>query len=287
MASLKDTKRRIVSVKNTQKITKAMKLVSAAKFARANQAVVRARPYAQAFEKLVAKITKSEKSESPFLDIRKNNKVLVVAISTDRGLCGGLNSNLLKKTTAFIRENQSQGATVELALWGKRAHSLARLANVSVWERKEKVLEKINFLAIKEIAQTFCAAFENKTYDSISIVYPKFVNAMTQTPLVETLLPLLPAPASSSAKETDTFIFEPSAEELSQGLIKDLIATKIYGFLLEVLASEHAARMTAMDNATNNAKDVIKKLTLDYNRARQANITKELIEITSGAQALN
>ena len=287
MASLKDTKRRIVSVKNTQKITKAMKLVSAAKFARANQAVVRARPYAQAFEKLVAKITKSEKKESPFLDVRQKKKALVVVISTDRGLCGGLNSNLLKKTTAFIRENQSQGTSVELALWGKRAHSLARLGNVSVLERREKVLEKINFLTIKEIAQTFCGAFEAKTYDTISIVYPKFVNAMTQTPVCETLLPMVPPAVDSTVKETDTFIFEPSAEELSEGLIKDLIATKIYGCLLEVLASEHAARMTAMDNATNNAKDVIKKLTLDYNRARQANITKELIEITSGAQALN
>jgi F-type H+-transporting ATPase subunit gamma len=287
MASLKDTKRRIVSVKNTQKITKAMKLVSAAKFARANQAVLRARPYAQAFEKLVAKITNSAKTENPLLEARPKKKTLVVVIATDRGLCGGLNSNLLKKATAFIRENQSQGASVELALWGKRSHSLGRLGQVVVKEKKEKVLEKINFASIKETAQSFCKLFESKTYDSISLVYPKFLNAMTQTPQCETLLPLPPPTEEKGAGDAGTFLFEPSVEELSEGLIRDLIATKIYGFLLEVLASEHAARMTAMDNATNNAKDVIKKLTLDYNRARQANITKELIEITSGAQALN
>ena len=145
----------------------------------------------------------------------------------------------------------------------------------------------IQGLHCSRIKQSDSRSFETKTYDTISIVYPKFVNAMTQTPMCETLLPMLPPAVDSTEKETDTFIFEPSAEELSEGLIKDLIATKIYGCLLEVLASEHAARMTAMDNATNNAKDVIKKLTLDYNRARQANITKELIEITSGAQALN
>lgn len=288
MASLKDTKRRIVSVKNTQKITKAMKLVSAAKFARANQAAARARPYARAFEKLAAQVFKAAKTDNSLMAQRPAKKILLVVLATDRGLCGGLNSNILKKANAFIKEKQAERAEIDLSLWGRRCFALSRTPNVKTVEKKERVLDKPSFSDAKLATQLFCKKFEGLEYDSVYFIFPKFVNAMTQTPQVEKLLPVLAEDLKDDDKHTKgIFLFEPSPQELSESILRDMLAAKVYRYLLDGRASEHAARMTAMDNASNNAKDVIKKLTLEYNRARQANITRELIEITSGAQALN
>lgn len=287
MPSLKDTKRRIVSVKNTQKITRAMKLVSSAKYARANTAVLNARPYSNSFEKLVSRLSKDSEVSSPLIEQRDENKILLIAVMPDRGLCGSLNANLLKSCKNFIREKISKKIKVDLVLWGKRSFSLKKdfhLSSVEIVEKKEKVLEKISFDVIHKESSEFNKLFRNKQYDRVYCCYSKFRSALVQEPRVDLLLPIEPVPDKKSANMG--YLLEPQREILVNKLLNRKVAIQLYSILLESSAAEHAARMTAMDNATNNADEVIRKLTLEYNRARQAAITKELIEITSGAEAL-
>ena len=293
MPSLKDTKRRIVSVKNTQKITRAMKLVSSAKYARANRAIVNAGPYEQSFKKMIEILIDGdgERLTSPLLEHNPEKKILVVLVSSDRGLCGGLNSNLFKVCNRLLQEKQEQGIECELGLWGKRAIMFGQKSSLISQFRLEKVLEKPSFSFASKNAATFCSWFEEKKYDRIIVLYSKFKNAMTQTPTVEQILPV--QLTDDIAKKTDgqglgdsDFIFEPNKASILESAVAKKVASSIYQILLNGAASEHAARMTAMDNATNNAEEVIRSLTLQYNRARQAAITKELIEITSGAEAL-
>lgn len=294
MASLKDTKRRIGSVKNTQKITRAMKLVAAAKFARANQAAVSSRPYAAAFERMVGKLSAVSTSKSPLLERRDPKRVLAVVMTSDKGLCGGLNSNLIKKSVLVLKPLVEAGIEVEMIQWGKRGSAVARTLGLKVASKAEKILEKPEFSFASQQSLEITSLFESKHYDQVLAFYPKFENAMTQRPECIELLPF--GTSSDVADVVDTskteasfervYVFEPSSDLLLESLLKKQVSLKLYRMMLEGSASEHAARMTAMDSATNNAEDVIKKLTLDYNRARQAAITTELIEITSGAEAL-
>lgn len=286
MAGLKDTKRRIISVKNTQKITKAMKLVSAAKYARANQAATNARPYGESFDELVKSLAAAcgDDVKIPLLENREVKKALLVVVATDRGLCGGLNSNLFKNCTKFLEEQKKNGVTIELVAWGKRAAMYCKTRPEKLISSEEKVLQACSYEFAKENGKIFSNHFIEGQYDSISFAYSKFRNALTQIPTVAKILP-------AGIEETDEalerqFIFEPEMKTLLEGLLEKQVVNKIYRIFLEGSASEHASRMAAMDSATNNAQDVIKKLTLEYNRARQAAITSELIEITSGAEAL-
>lgn len=284
MASLKDTKRRIGSVKNTQKITKAMKLVSAAKFARANVAAVNSRPYGEAFDRMVRQLSSVSNSKSPLLEIREVKKALLIVMIPDKGLCGGLNSNLIKKCSAFAKKKLEAGVEVEMLQWGKRGSAVARDLGLEVTQTLEKVLEKPNYQTAATAAEKLTVEYINENYDAVFAAYPKFVNAMTQTPEIVELLPF--GIDEDESADDRVFVFEPSADELLDSLLKKQVANRLYRMMLEGSASEHAARMTAMDNATNNAEEVVKKLTLEYNRGRQAAITTELIEITSGAEAL-
>lgn len=284
MASLKDTKRRIGSVKNTQKITRAMKLVSAAKFARANVAAVNSRPYGEAFDRMVKQLSSVSTSESPLLNRRPIKKALIIVMTSDKGLCGGLNSNLIKKCTAFAKKQLEAGVEVDMVQWGKRGSALARNLKLNVVQTLEKVLEKPSYQTASSSADEFSEKYVAEKYDAVFAAYPKFENAMTQTPEIEELLPF--GIDEDESADDRVFVFEPSADKLLDSLLKKQVANRLYRMMLEGSASEHAARMTAMDNATNNAEEVVKKLTLDYNRARQAAITTELIEITSGAEAL-
>ena len=292
MPSLKDTKRRIVSVKNTQKITRAMKLVSSAKYARANRAIVNAGPYEQAFKSMIKLLINEEEGpiSSPLLEQNPEKKALVIIVSSDRGLCGGLNSNLFKACNHLLKEKQQQGIECDLGLWGKRSIMFGQKTSFKRSFELEKVLENPTFSFANKNAANFCSWFEQKKYDRIFVVYSKFKNAMTQTPTVEQVLPVQldeePSKSGDQTPDPGQFIFEPTKASILESAVAKKVASSLYHILLNGAASEHAARMTAMDNATNNAEEVIRSLTLEYNRARQAAITKELIEITSGAEAL-
>jgi F-type H+-transporting ATPase subunit gamma len=287
MANQRDIKRRIVSVANTQKITKAMKLVSAAKFARASHAVNAARPYSTAFDLMVKRLVANspEPISSELVKTREEKKVLVIIIGTDRGLCGGLNANLFKGVRHWVKQKRSAGIQVDVAPLGRKAISWGKKQNLGITFSREKVIDKPSFFRAKELAREFVGMFNAGTYDSIYLAYNIFQNALTQTPKVSQYLPVNMDDSAENEAARD-YIVEPSIGELIDSLLERKLATMLFQALLDSAASEHGSRMTAMDNATSNAGEVRKKLTLKYNRARQASITKELIEIVSGAEAL-
>lgn len=290
MPNLKDIKRRIGSVKNTQKITHAMKLVSAAKFARANHAVVGARPYGKAFEEMAGRVVLAagEKAATPLTSERGQHKrILMVLVSTDRGLCGGLNANLFKAANRFVREKADQGNHVDVFAWGRRAASFARKLRWNTVGEREKITDKPRYEGAKILAKDLVETFLTKDYDEVQVAFVEFKSAMSQVPTVKRILPVMPKSVSAEdALSAQQVILEPAPSEFLSSVIQRLVEGTVFRILLEATASEHGARMTAMDSATKNAKEVIRKLTLQYNRGRQAAITKELIEITSGADAL-
>ena len=291
MANLKDIKRRIGSVKSTQKITNAMKLVSAAKFARANAAVEASRPYSRAFKAMVDRLIQSEGQDidSALLKESKEEKVLLVVFATDRGLCGGLNSNLFKRANEFIRTKNAEGTEVDLFACGRRAISFAKKQENRCIEKMEKVLEKPSVTAARDLAHSWVGLFKDQSYQAVYILYPKFKSALEQFSEIDRVLPLqleVSDEATNPVAPGD-LIVEPAFDSFIDSLLEKKLLIEIYEALLNGAASEHGARMTAMDSATSNARDVIKKLTLQYNRARQAAITTELTEIISGAEALN
>lgn len=293
MPSLKDIRRRITSVKSTQKITRAMKLVSAAKFARANTAVVASRPYGKAFDAMVARLVKAagDDVESSLLVQREEKKSLVVVLSTDRGFCGGLNSNLFKQTNVFFAGKRKSGVEIHVLPWGKRARLFAGKLAFKSQTAREKVLEKPTYALAKELSGELIERFEKDGFDRVYVSFVEFQSALTQAPKVVQVLPVGKAEAKKDEKtpqpeEQGEVLVEPSIKEILENLLRRQVASVIFRAMLEGSASEHGARMTAMDSATNNANEVLRSMKIEYNRARQAAITKELIEITSGAQAL-
>ena len=285
MMSLKDTKRRINGVKNTQKITRAMKLVSSAKFARAIHAFTLSQPYRASFASVLSRLLQREELVHPLLAVREEKKNLCIVLTTDRGFCGGLNSNLLKFVSTFLRKGGEQSCEVEL--WGKKSKPLEKTGLAKVAGQIEKVLERPSYPFCVSTIQRLSRSYEAGEVDGIYLFYPSFKNAVVQEPAVKRILPFLKEdlPVQKEAVSTG-LLLEPEGEQLFPSMVEKYLAVQLYQILLESSVSEHAARMAAMDNATNNADDVIQKLTLHYNRARQAAITKELIEITSGAEAL-
>ena len=286
MSNLREIKRRIGSVKSTQKITNAMKLVSASKFTKASHAVISSRPYRSAMEKMLAQVVEgiSDDVESPLLKKKTEKKVLMVVVGSDRGLCGGLNSNVIKTVKVWAKEKKAQGIEVAFVGWGKRPSSGIDSIG-KVHSKVEKVLEKPTYSKTEKLFKPFLDGFVASEYDAVYTAYPKFISALDQEPTIERQLPFELGSSVSSA--SSDVIIEPSAGELFDKLLSRQLYTKIFGILLEGAASEHGARMTAMDSATSNAKEVTKKLTLKFNRARQAAITTELTEIISGAESLN
>ena len=289
MPSLKDIRRRISSVKNTQKITRAQKLVSVAKFARATQAVSAARPYGKAFDEMVGKLAAAAGGdlESPLLEERAEKRVLLAVLSTDRGFCGSLNANLFKTVSGFLAEKQKAGVAVEVMPLGKRARQFANKGGSKQKTGREGILNKVRYDTAKELALQLTAAYENEGYDHVYVAYVEFKSAMTQQPKVQQVLPIAKAKVDADkAASAGLIIVEPSLKELLPALLQRAVIGSLFRFMLEGAASEHGARMTAMDSATNNANEVLRLKKIEYNRARQAAITKELIEITSGAQAV-
>lgn len=287
MASLQDTKRRIASVKNTQKITRAMKLVASAKYARANVNLAKAKPYAEAFEGVLQSVLASDNIKSELLNTeRKEKAILYVIVATDRGLCGPLNSQLFRSVEKIL-EKHTKNHKVLFELWGKRAIFFGKKQDGTILFEKEKVLEQPPYLFAKEAVKRYHELYMNRKIDAVHIAYSSFKNAMSHPPKVKQLIPMKKAQEEMLKKAEKEPLFEPSQEEMVDKLLVQHAVSQVHKVLLESSASEHSARMTAMDSATNNADKVIKSLTLEYNRARQASITKELIEITSGAEALH
>ncbi|MBI5505490.1 MAG: ATP synthase F1 subunit gamma [Deltaproteobacteria bacterium] len=283
MPSLKHTRKRIASVRNTQQITKAMKMVSAAKLRRAQEAAENARPYGQRLEELLASVAATVGEEShPFLQPGSGAPAEVIVITSDRGLCGGYNANLIKKAEAFLRSDDGRDAT--LVTCGRRGDDYFRKhRGSSLRERHVNRVGGFDLALAREVAGTAAERFLSGSAGAVYLVYSQFRSAIAQFPV---LVRLLPVEASTRAVTDVEYLCEPTAATLLRSLSARYIETKVYQAMLEATASEHGARMTAMDSAARNASDMIDRLTLQMNRARQASITTELMEIVGGAEAL-
>ncbi|MCP4007161.1 MAG: ATP synthase F1 subunit gamma [bacterium] len=282
MGSLRDIRSRITAVQKTQKIVKAMKMVAAAKLARATSAINAARPYAEKLRDVLGSVASGLESDiHPMLMDREVRKLDLVLFTSDRGLCGAFNSNMIKRGQAVIDARAGEVDEISVIAIGRRgAEHYARHGNkpVRVWEDLPNATPSIAV----EIASFLMERFAQEECDQTVLIYPEFVSALTQTPTEEILLPVRP-PASESAT---AYEIEPSPEKLLGQLIPRAVEFNVFRALLETQAGEHGARMTSMDSATNNTEELTRTLTLDYNKARQAAITAELCEIVSGAEAL-
>jgi len=291
MANLKEVRNRIVSVTSTQQITKAMKMVSAAKLKRATSAIIQLRPYANKMRDILANLSGSlEESNSPFIQEREPNKVLIITISSNRGLAGAFNMNVIKTANNLISEKYSEQfrkGNVHIVAIGKKVQDFYEKRKYNVIGNNNELYSDLTFENASKITEAIMAGFAKGQYDRVELVYNLFKNAAVQILTTEQLLPVpKAAPLTATATQTD-YILEPSQEEIVEQLIPKSIKTQVYKAILDSHASEHGARMTAMDKATENAGDLLKALKLSYNQARQAAITTELTEIVSGAAALS
>ena len=290
MANLKDLKTRINSVKSTQKITSAMKMVAAAKLRRAQEVAEAGRPYSSRMQQVISGLAaNANKSNAPELLVgREDVKThLLIVVSADKGLCGGFNGSIARQTRQEINRLENEGKSVLVYMVGKKAaDNLGREILNKTFERIENLQgSNVDYNKVKGVAEKILLGFADNQFDQVSIIYNQFVNAITQNVVVA---PLIPANVVGEQDNESLIVYdyEPEQNELLELLLPRNINTQIFSALLESSAAELAARMTAMDNATRNAGDMIDSLTLVYNRTRQANITKELIEIISGAEAL-
>ena len=289
MPSLKAVRIRIASVKSTQKITRAMKLVAAARLRRAQDAIVAARPYAEALSEAVAELAaRAGEDAHPMLQKRPVKRIALVALTSDRGLAGGFNANVGRASLAFVRDERAKGPDapeITMHILGRKGREFARRRKLNIGHEWPGAAGDTVAARAREIALTLTDEFAEGKVDAVYLVYNPFKSAISQKVVVTPLLPVTPAVLSSEAAAID-FLYEPSKEELLGLLLPLYIESQIYRALLESIASEFGARMSAMENATNSARDMIERLTLQYNRARQASITKELMEIVGGAEAL-
>jgi F-type H+-transporting ATPase subunit gamma len=289
MPSLKAVRIRIASVKSTQKITSAMKLVAAAKLRRAQDAIVAARPYAQALSQAVSEIAARAGSEAhPMLQQRDGKRTALIVLTSDRGLAGAFNSGVSRAVVRYREEGQQNGSLEDLQLTvsGRKGVEYFKRRRIGVKTELPGATGDTAIDRAREIAQIATDAFMSGQVDRVLVAYNEFRSAVSQRVVIEPLLPIEPAPLPPEAAQLD-FAYEPSREQLLDLLLPLYVQSRAYRAILESVASEFGAKMTAMENATRNAKEMIERLTLQYNRARQAAITKELMEIVSGAEALN
>lgn len=293
MANLKEVRNRITSVGSTMQITSAMKMVSAAKLKRAQDAIIQMRPYANKLREILQNLSASlDVSENAYAKTTAGENVLLVVISSNRGLAGAFNANVIKKANSLIR-NEYAGKKVSVLGIGKKAHDAFRRTEYNVQvegipENVSEVFDGLNFEKAAPIAEALMNAFTSGKFDRIEIIYNQFRNAAVQVTQAERYLPV-DTSASSAAQSTSSvdYIFEPSKEFIVGDLIPKSLKIQLYKGLLDSFASEHGARMTAMHKATDNAKDMLRDLKISYNKARQAAITTEILEIVAGAEALN
>jgi len=294
MANLKEVRNRIASVNSTQQITKAMKMVSAAKLKRATNAIVQLRPYATKLQEMLSNLSASlEDGSSPYLQEREPVRVLVVVVTSNRGLAGAFNANAIKTANNLIAEKypeQMRAGKVSIVAIGKKAQEFYQRRGYNVIGNNNELYNNLNFVEASKITESIMQGFVNGDYDRVELVYNHFKNAALQLLVAEQLLPVPKTETKKDAKATSTqvdYILEPSQEEIVEQLIPKNIKIQLYRAVLDSNASEHGARMTAMDKATENAGDLLRALKLSYNQARQAAITTELTEIVSGAAALS
>jgi len=296
MPSLKHIRTRIGSVKNTQQITKAMKMVAASRLRHAQDRLGRARPYSGSVRRMISQIAAHAGEEAhPLLAQRPAKRAQVIVLTSDRGLCGGFNSNVIKAASRYIdntqvdeslQEVRDQHEHIELALIGKKGTSFFNRQDVEIRQEHLDVLTQPSLERANDIGSTVVADFIDGNLDAVFVVYNEFKSAIQQNVRVEQLLPIVPAPIEEGDTQAGEFKYEPTKNEILDALLPMFVNVEIYRHILESIASEMGARMTAMESATKNATDLIQSLTLQYNRARQAAITTELMEITGGAEAL-
>lgn len=285
MANLKEIRNRISSIKSTMQITSAMKMVSAAKLKKAQDAITAMRPYSSKLTELLQSLSATLDSDasSPYAEQKEVNKVLLVAITSNRGLCGGFNSSIIKKTVSTIHSRYT-GAEVAVFTIGKKGNDILS-REYTILENINDVFNDLTYDNVAVIAEKLMALFIDGSYDKIELVYNQFKNAGTQIPQVEQFLPIQEIEATEEANSD--YVFEPSKEEIILELIPKSLKTQLYKAIRDSFASEHGARMTAMHKATDNATELRDDLLLKYNKARQAAITNEILEIVGGAEALN
>jgi F-type H+-transporting ATPase subunit gamma len=286
MAGLKEVRERIKSISSTMQITSAMKMVSAAKLRRAQDAITRMRPYAGKLKEILENLSSSlDASEGGAYSVeRPIEKVLIVAVSSNRGLCGGFNSNV-NKQVLILANGVYAGKDISIVSIGKKSGEFLKRRGFNVIERNDGVYDNLTFDTIAPIAQNIMEAFVAGKYDRVDVVYNQFKNAATQLCVAEQFLPVAP-PQTTEKKAATDYIFEPGKVEIVLDLIPRSLKTQLYAATLDSHASEHGARMTAMHKATDNASEILKALKLSYNKARQASITNEILEIVGGAAAL-
>ena len=292
MASLKEVRDRIGSVNSTQQITKAMKMVAAAKLRRAQDSIIQMRPYAYKLNEMIGTVSQGAESMSsnPYTSVRPIERVLLVVITSDRGLCGAFNSNVIKAALSHIDTHYTKQALEKkidvLAIGKKGSEGMQRRGFQTITQFSD-LFTRLSFVNVKEAGEYIMDAFAKGRYDVVDLVYNEFKNVATQIVRTEQFLPIqAPTGSSDGSAESINYLFEPEEEQILTDLIPKALKIQLYKAVLESNASEHGARMTAMDKATENAQEMLKELRLVYNRTRQAAITKEILEIVGGAEAL-
>jgi len=287
MPNLKEIKSRITSVKSTIQITSAMKMVSAAKLKKAQDAITQLRPYSNKLTEIMSSVSSAseDSSQNKYLEVRGVNKTLLVPITSNRGLCGGFNANIIKKTIEIEKELNSKSELTILSI-GKKSSEFFKKNKYNVHSTHDDVFQDVNYKDVSKIAELILNDFANEKFDKVILVYNQFKNAATQIVMQEDFLPLNKTQSENTQEAVD-YIYEPGKDEILNELIPKSLKTQLFKAILDSNASEHGARMTAMHKATDNATELKNELTLSYNKARQAAITGEILEIVGGAEALN
>lgn len=294
MANLKEVRTRIESVKSTQQITSAMKMVAASKLRKAQNAIIKLRPYASKLHEILQNLSKSieDSEENAYSEEREPNKILLVIIASNRGLCGAFNTNIIKAANNLLAtkySKQFKAGKLEIFCLGKKISEYYSKEEYKIATINNEIFDDLSFENVVPIAENLMKDFADKKYDRIEIIYNQFKNAAVQRLIEEQYLPIVPDTQNDTQQQevNADYIFEPSKEEILKELIPKSLKTQLYKSILDSYASEQGARMTAMHQATENAKEILKDLKLSYNKARQAAITNEILEIVSGANALN
>jgi len=288
VATLRDIKRRINAVQSTSKITKAMKMIAAVKFRKAQQRMFELRPYAERMQMAISRLVAStlETEIHPLLAVRPRKNVEVLVMTSDRGLCGAFNTNVIKAASKHIASLKAEGLDVSISSVGKKAKDYLKRRNVEVRNSWTGISGKVSYANAQEIATNIIESYTNEIIDEVVVIYNEFKSVSAHKVMFARLLPLAPIEVTEDTEPVVDFIYEPSKEEIFSSLIPKNVEIQIFRALLESQASEEAARMSAMENATKSANEMISKLTLQYNKARQASITKELMDIVGGVEAL-